>query len=105
MMMQHDTGPMPPNVLAHETVDTVRRALQRYVVEASHADTASALRAALHALSHEARAKHMPPEQLLVTLKSIWQALPEVENARDHTEKTRILQRIVTICIQEYFAE
>jgi len=35
MMMQHDTGPMPPNVLAHETVDAVRRALQRYVVAAS----------------------------------------------------------------------
>jgi len=105
MMMQHDTGPMPPNVLAHETVDAVRRALQRYVVAASAIDAASTLRTALQGLAHEARGKHIPPEQLLVTLKSIWQALPEVENARDHNEKTRILQRIVTICIQEYFAE
>ena len=105
MMMQYDTGPMPPNVLAHETVDAVRRALQRYVVAASAIDAASALRTALHTLAHEARAKHIPPEQVLVTLKSIWQGLPEVENARDHNEKTRILQRIVTICIQEYFAE
>ena len=31
MMMQHDMGPMPPNALAQETVESVRRALQRYV--------------------------------------------------------------------------
>lgn len=105
MMMQHDMGPMPPNALAHETVDAVRRALQRYVVEASAAEAPSPLHGALHALAHEARAKGIPPEQLLLTLKGIWQALPEVENARDHSEKTRILQRIVTLCIQEYFVE
>jgi hypothetical protein len=38
-------------------------------------------------------------------LKGIWQSLPSVEKARDHTEQTRILQRVVTICIKEYFAE
>lgn len=105
MMMQHDMGPMPPNALAHETVDAVRRAVQHYASDASTSSSTPELRTALHAFAHEARVKGIPPEHLLVTLKGIWQALPEVESARDHTEKTRILQRVVTICIHEYFAE
>jgi hypothetical protein len=104
MMMQHDTGPMPPNALAPETVDAVRRALERYVKSATP-DPAPELRAALHKLAQEARVKAVPPGEVLLTLKRIWQALPEVENARDDTEQTHVLQRLVTICIKEYFAE
>lgn len=95
---------MPPNVLAKETVDAVRGALQRYA-RAPASDPAPDLRSALQALAREARLKDVPPEQLLVALKSVWQQLPEVENARDYTEQTRVLQRVVTICIKEYFAE
>jgi hypothetical protein len=104
MMMQHDIGPMPPNALAQETVDAVRRALQRYA-RTPASEPAPELRTALHALAREARLKEVPPEQLLVALKRVWQALPEVEHARDNTEQTRILQGVVTICIKEYFAE
>lgn len=107
MMMQHDMGPMPPNALAHETVDSVRRALERYVRSSAFAgpDLAPELRAALHLLAQEAKVKAVAPEQLLITLKGVWRSLPEVESARDATEQTRILQRVVTICIQEYFAQ
>jgi hypothetical protein len=104
MMMQHDTGPMPPNALDKETVDSVRRALQRYV-QASTSEPAPELGTALHALAREAREKAVPPEELLVTLKGVWQALPDVEKARDPTEQTVILQRVVTMCIKEYFAD
>lgn len=103
MMIQHDMGPMPPNALAQETVDAVRRALQSSA-RSPAADPAPELGLALHALAREARVKDVPPEQLLVTLKGVWQALPEVQNARDDSEHTRVLQRIVTICIKEYFA-
>jgi hypothetical protein len=102
-MIQHDMGPMPPNALAQETVDAVRRALQRYACSPAGEPTPE-LGTALHALAREARLKQVPPEHLLVTLKGVWQGLPEVENARDHDEQTRLLQRIVTICIKEYFA-
>ena len=104
MIMQHDTGPMPPNALAQETVDAVRRALQRYV-QTPASEPAPELRSSLHALAREARGKSVPPEHLLVTLKGLWLTLPEVENARDHHEQTRILQRVVTICIKEYFGD
>ena len=104
MIMQHDTGPMPPNALAQETVDSVRRALQHYVQRPA-SEPAPELRSALHALATEARQKSVAPEQLLVTLKRIWQALPEVEHAHDPSEQTLILQRVVTMCIKEYFAD
>src|SRR5690348_12364671 len=54
MMMQHDTGPMPPNALAQETVDAVHRALERHGREVA-AEPAPEVRAALHALAREAR--------------------------------------------------
>ena len=104
MMMQHDTGPMSPNALAQEAVDSVRRALERYF-QTIASEPAPELRTALHALAQDARAKAVPPEQLLIALKSIWQSLPNVESARDHDDQTRVLQRVVTICIKEYFAE
>ena len=104
MMKQHDTGSMSPNALAQEAVDAVRIALEQYV-ETLAAEPAPELRSALHALAQDARAKAVPPEHLLVTLKGIWQSLPTVEKARDYTQQTRVLQHVVTICIKEYFAE
>lgn len=104
MMMQHDTGPMSPNALAQEAVDSVRIALEHYV-ETLAAEPAPELRTALHVLAQDARAKAVPPERLLVALKGIWQSLPSVEKAHDYAEQTRVLQRVVTICIKEYFAD
>jgi len=104
MMKHYDHGPMLPNALAHETVESVRRALQRYARSAD-AEPAAELRNALHDLGREARQKSVSPEQLLVTLKSIWRSLPEMEGARNPAEETLVLQRVVSMCIKEYFAE
>ena len=104
MMMEHDTGPMPPNELAQETVDAVRRALESYLRRPSE-EPAPEVRVALHKLAREARQKAVPPEQLLLILKRTWQSLPDVENARDQREQTRVLQRVVSMCIKEYFAD
>lgn len=104
MKMQHDTGPMSPHALAQEAVDSVRIALEQFV-ETRAAEPAPELRTALHALAQDARAKAVPPENLLIALKTIWQSLPSLERARDDGEQTRVLQRVVTICIKAYFAE
>jgi hypothetical protein len=104
-MTHHGTGPMhQPNEIAQETVDAVRRALQRDV-SASQSEPAPELRTALHNLACEARQKAISPERVLIALKSIWRTLPDVEHARDYDEETRILQRVVAICIKEYFAD
>ena len=100
-MMAHDTGPTPPNAVSEETVESVRAAIARYL--RGPTEPTPDLRAALHALAHEARSHAVPPEQLLVLLKDIWHGLPEVRSAEPETERTRILQRLVTLCIKEYF--
>ena len=61
------------------------------------------LRLALDAMAGEARAKQMLPEQLLVVLKDIWYALPAVRSIDDAGAQIRLLQRVVTMCIKEYY--
>ena len=99
--MEHTSGPTSPNELAQGTVDALRAALRAYVRQP--AASSLELREALHDLAGEARMLGIAPEQLLIILKSIWQTLPEVENASDHFEQTRTLQAVVTMCIREYF--
>ena len=101
MMMAHDSTP-GPGALAAETIDAVRSALVRYVVEPSDGEP---LRQALDSMAAEAHQKSILPEQLLVVLKDVWYELPTVRAMRDQAEHTRLLQRVVTICIKEYYGD
>jgi hypothetical protein len=112
MMMAHDAGSMPPNAIAEQTVELVRAALERYVASPPDALAAgpaagasSELRAALQTLAREARQKQVAPEQLLLVLKGIWFGLRKVQSAKEPAEQTQILQRVVTMCIKEYFSD
>jgi len=100
MMMALDSSP-GPNVLAKETIDAVRRALAEYVSAPSSGDD---LGAALRHMAAEARSRSMLPEQLLIVLKDIWYSLPRVRSMSDSTEQVRLLQRVVTMCIKEYYS-
>jgi hypothetical protein len=100
MMMASDSSPTPPGGLAEETISAVRGALARYLRAPSDA---ADLRAALNRMSDEARTKAILPEHLLITLKEIWTSLPEVRSVGDVDEQTRIMQRVVTMCIREYY--
>jgi hypothetical protein len=101
MMMAHDSS-WGPASLAEETITAVRSALVGYVDAPLHGDE---LRSALHAMAAEARAKSVAPEQLLVALKDIWYSLPPVRGMHDPAEQIRLLQRVVTMCIKEYYAD
>jgi hypothetical protein len=100
MMMAHDSSPTPPGGLAEETIDAVRGALARYLRTPGNAVE---LRAALNQMADEARTKAILPEHLLITLKQLWSSLPEVRSVGDVDEQTRMLQRVVTMCIREYY--
>lgn len=100
MMMAFDCGPTPPSRLDDATVAAVRDALRLYLADDSDA---SALQQALLRISTEAREKEMRAEHLLVLLKDTWNALPEVRAMTDTTEQVRLLQRVVTMCIKEYY--
>lgn len=97
-MMAHDSSPPPSSRLDDELLNAVRIALRGYDPE-----HASALQASLLLVATEARARDILPEQLLVRLKEAWSSLPEVRAMRDSQEQTRLLERVVTMCIREYY--
>jgi hypothetical protein len=99
-MMAHDSSPTPPGGLAKETTEAVRAALVHYLGSPS---SSNELREALHQMADEARTKAILPEHLLVTLKQLWTSLPEVRAVGDVDDQTRMLQRVVTMCIREYY--
>jgi hypothetical protein len=79
----------------------VRAALRSYL---SASPEPAALHGALVRMSAEARERDMLPEQLLVVLKDVWGAMPEVRAMTDAGEQVRLLQRVVTMCIKEYYS-
>ncbi|HEX6600736.1 MAG TPA: hypothetical protein VF034_15590 [Gemmatimonadaceae bacterium] len=101
MMMASDSSPTPPSRLDEATVTAVRDALRTYLSDDS--DPAP-LQDALMRMSTEARDKRMQAEQLLVQLKETWSTLPEVRAMTDAAEQVRALQRVVTMCIKEYYS-
>jgi hypothetical protein len=53
----------------------------------------------------EAREKAILPEHLLMILKDMWSALPGVRNMPETSQQVRVQQRVVTMCIKEYFSD
>jgi hypothetical protein len=100
MMMAYDSNP-GHGTLAPATIEAVRLALANYVSAKLSGD---GLRETLCLMSSEARSKAILPEQLLVILKHTWYSLPSVQAITEPAEQTRLLQRIVTICIKEYYS-
>jgi hypothetical protein len=100
MMMAHDSSP-DPVALGAATVNAVRDALVHYIHAPSQP---TPLQGALERMASEAHDKTMLPEQLLVVLKDIWYSLPGVQAINDPNEQVRLLQRVVTMCIKEYYA-
>ncbi len=101
MMMAYDSSQTPPSPLDDATLADLRAALRRYLLDdaASHE-----LRDVLFRMASEARDKAILPEHLLITLKDVWSTLPEVRTTTDTAQQIRALQRVVTMCIKEYYS-
>ena len=100
MTMAHDSSQPPPSRLDDRTLASLRAALLAYL---DHPDEPVALRSALVVLAGEARAKAILPEQLLIVVKELWSTLAEVRGIADVREQIRLQQRVVTMCIREYY--
>ena len=98
MMMAHDKTPDRPE-LSKSAVDALRTSLQRFLA----GDTAESLQPALRCVAEEARTKRIQAEQLLIVLKDLWFSLPEVTGVAGSDEQTRMLQRVVSLCIRAYY--
>jgi hypothetical protein len=101
MMMAHDSSNTPSSRLDDETVSAVRLALRAYLRDSTDP---TALQASLLMMASEARARTILPEQLLIVLKDVWNTLPEVRSMTDTREQIGMLQRVVTMCIKEYYS-
>ena len=99
-MMAHDSGQPPPSRLNDASLQALRDALRGYLRDSQDP---SALQASLLLAATDARAQNILPEQLLITLKEVWSSLPEVRAMSDAAEQVRLLQRVVTLCIREYY--
>lgn len=100
-MMAHDSSNPPSSRLDDETVSAVRLALRAYLSDSADP---TRLQAALLMLANESRARGILPEQLLIVLKDVWNTLPEVRSMTDTREQIKMLQRVVTMCIKEYYS-
>ena len=56
-------------------------------------------------IAREAREQNVPPEELLVIFKKLWSSLAEALRPQNADQYERIRQRLVTLCIQAYYAE
>jgi hypothetical protein len=100
-MMAHDSGLTPPSRLDDASIDLLRAALRDYLQDSKDP---SILQPSLLHITSEARARAMLPEQLLVVLKDVWSSLPEVRSMTNTREQISLLQRVVTMCIKEYYS-
>lgn len=100
MMMAPDLTPDRPQLSA-AAIDALESALQKFLVDANEVVT---LQPALRRVATEAREKKMRAEELLVWLKDVWFALPEIRKTPEGENQTRLLQRVVTLCIREYYS-
>jgi len=101
MMMAHDSGHTPPGRLDDASIENLRDALRAYLQDS---EDPSLLKPSLLAIASEARARDILPEQLLVVLKDVWSGLPEVRSKMNSRQQVNLLQRVVTMCIQEYYS-
>lgn len=99
MMMESDSRSSASR-LDDETVAAVRAGLREYVANTANP---APLRSALETMAADALRKGMLPEQLVVLLKDLWGNLAEVRLLSDAGERVRMQQRVVTMCITEYF--
>ena len=101
--MAYDSGPTPSGGLSAAVIDRVSNALADYLAD-SHT-RGDELRAALRDMAIEARGSSMPPEKVLIALKDIWHELPVVRGPLERDERARLLQGVVTMCINEYYRD
>ena len=99
MVAAHSDGRFPSD----ESLDHLRSGLGAFVRSAGAAPDEAAVCDALARLAQEARESRLHGEHLLVEFKRVWQEMPEVRALRDARERPRLLDRLVTLCIDAYY--
>lgn len=59
----------------------------------------------LKKVGREAHENNVRPEQLIVIFKQLWNSLAESLRPQNADQYERVRQRLVTLCIQAYYAD
>lgn len=87
--------------LSSETREILQQALASYAKSGTDGD--GVMDSALARMAAEARERAIPPEEVLVELKTVWNTLPEISSWSIARDRAAMLQRIVTMCIKTYY--
>ena len=93
----------PPRLFPPSTVDAVRDAIVDHLRQP--ATGTDALHDALRLMARDAQSCGLRAEQVIIALKQLWGTIPEVQNATDRQVRSRLLERLITHCIHEYYAD
>lgn len=101
MMMARDSQFDLPS-LDPETISALQEALGRCLDDGAGIES---VRPALQRVAREARERRILAEHLLLSLKDVWYDLPQVRRSADVEQQQQLLQRLVTLCIREYYSQ
>ena len=87
--------------VAADGISLVRETFRAWVIGSAD-DTQ--LRRAMRSFCDAAHAQNLPPEEVLVVLKSACRSVPEICEARSRDGADTLIARAVTMCIQEFYA-
>ena len=59
----------------------------------------------LKRIGRETRQSNIPPEELIIKFKELWNSLAESLRPKNADQYEHVRQRLVTLCIQAYYAE
>ena len=95
--------PTSVSPLSESTMKELRAALADQLKQPD--GPTSALADVLKRVGKEAHQKNVPPEELIVIFKELWNSLAESLRPQNPDQYENVRQRLVTLCIQAYYAE
>jgi hypothetical protein len=96
-------APIPVSALSDSTMKELQAALTEQL-KGPDGPTPELTRL-LKKVGAEARQNNVKPEELIVTFKQLWNSLTESLRPQNVEQQERVRQRLVTLCIQAYYAE
>jgi hypothetical protein len=84
-------------------VDALRALVRTYMREGPDGAPDDTWRLPARVMCHDARARGVQIEELIISLKRMWNAVADGERL-PRTESSRLLARVVTHCVKEYYA-
>ena len=92
----------PVQIPSDATLAALRSALRTYL---AGRPTHGELHRALRALCAEAHERGLRAEELLVRLKQLFHHLPEVQELPHGSNRNDLLNRVISVCIEEYYQD